>query len=625
MSRHATRPQRALLSGKAVTRRAAQIAKVLLLALLPIAISAWGIRWGLPSAERRDLYLSGPDRYPDVSEAEVRQSAKLYREFSDDAPRPRSTFNALRSCHPDEHYVLKGLANMDPAKGDFSTGLYGWPSLIFLIEGAGLALASAAGYVTLTHDLSVYFNDPSQIARMYLVGRWMVTILGGAAVVVLYFLGRDCYDSKTGLLAALIAGVVPLTTVHMRYMTGDVPMLFFVSVFLYLCSRIHTSSRVRWPLLAGAALGLAMSAKYKAVILLPLIPIAVYLRNRSRDRSAGKSIVRCFHWSVVAGVSLSVLMFAGLNWQVVTHMHEFWRVFSGEIGSVAMNAGAGGGISSVLRFFQVGSEAAVAPTRVLTFCVGPVVLILAIACCVKTVVRWSRHDFLFSIGFGLVYLTMGAIGTIYSRHMMLLLPFLVLLAARYILRAFEQLPRGSLRTNLTGMLVVLAIGPGLWRSIGYARLFAERDVRLDVARWITRTVPEGSSIGMPEVPWQYDTPPINEDRYDIVVTGYNAAALRSARPEFYLVSSRHRDPLLRKRTFERVCFWDALRSAEEYFAVRHFRRLPHVYRNADAAPPDLGFWLNAIGLSLDNSEAPEDMRYGNPEFTFFRRADVSMR
>ena len=605
-------------------RRLSEIITIILIALLAAALGISGIEWGLPSNARNSCYFSGPDDHPRISELEVRHSADLYREFSVEAPRERSTFNAIRSCHPDEHYVLKGLANMDPRRGDFTSGLFGWPSLIFYIEGLALAVTSFFGYVTLTRDLAFYFANPDEIAKMYLVGRFMVVLFGTATAVVLYCWGRDCYNRGTGILAGVMISVLPLTTVHMHYMTGDIPMLFFVSLGLYFCSRSVLSSRARWPILAGLALGLAVSAKYKAVILLPLILVAVGAREMAKGRSMSDAVLRMWRLPALAGIAIALSVFLLLNLSVVRHASEFWRVFSGEIGSVAMNVGEGvtRGGDWFRRIPAMIGAAFAAPGLLLVHCTGPIPIVLALGACIRAVVDRSRRDLLPAIGFVLVYLTMGFIGTVYGRHMMPLLPMVALLSARQALVAWQQVPVPKLRSYLTVGLVALLVGTSLWRSIGYCRLFAALDVRLEAARWISSHVPTGASIGVPEIPWQYDTPPINERKYEVLVAGYDVEKLRALRPEYYLVSSRHKDPILRKPTPESSLFWRELRSTRKYVAVRVFERMPFVYEDTQRAGPTASLGLACLGLQLYNADAPEDMRYANPQITVFRRADI---
>ncbi len=588
------------------------------------ALGVVGLRWGLPSKERNRFYF--PDgKYPVVPEQEVRESAKIYPEFSDAAPRPRSTFNAIRSCHPDEHYVLKGLANMDPLRGDFTTGLYGWPSLIFYLEGAGIAAAHLAGWVTLTHNVRFYFEHPEQIARMYLVGRFIVVLFGAAAVAAIYAFARYYYGRQTAAMAALCAASTPLLTVHMHYLTGDVVMLFFLSLGLWGCVRTYGSHRARWPILAGAAFGLAMSAKYKAVLLLPMIPAAAAMRP-SLPKGWRVRLVHALAPPVAAGVAAAFVVFAAFNIQIVLHPARFWRIFSGEVVSVAANAcqaGVGVGVRAWLaRAADIVSRALSSPADVLVRTMGPWPLVFALCEIARAVVFAQRRDYMLIVGFGITYLALGVIGTMYSRHLMPLLPFLAVLAGRFVAAGWSRVQWRAARAGLTFLTGALLFGSGMWKSIAYDRLFSSEDIRLKAARWIHRRVPPGRRIGMPETPWQYDTPPIDEHRHPIVVTGYDADKLMRLRPEYYLVSSRHRDPVLRKPTPARRRFWAALFNPAHYAPAREFVANPFIYRRTASTPYEVGGLVKLLGFDLANDSAPEDMRYANPRITLLRRADL---
>ena len=123
--------------------------------------------------------------------------------------------------------------------GGLDPGWYDYPSLLFLLLAPFQAFADAPSYGA---------------------GRGVAAGLGLVGVAAAWWLGRASY----GLLAGLVAGAaVAVATVHVAYShvaVTDVLLTVLVSVALALA--VH--GRLEW---AGAAAGLAASAKYPGVFL----------------------------------------------------------------------------------------------------------------------------------------------------------------------------------------------------------------------------------------------------------------------------------------------------------------------------------------------------------------------
>ena len=596
-------------------RSSLDVLLMVLIASVPVVLGSIGIDWGLPSEERSAYYAGSADG---------RRAG--YVDFPGDRVQ-RASFNGICSGHPDEWYVLKELWDLGPGSGEMDARVLGWPRLVFYIEGLALALASALGFVVSGKDLTFYCQHPGEIAKAYVVGRLTAVLFAGASAAILYRCGREYYSRGTGVLAGLTLGTMPLITVHSHYLTGDMLVLFFGSLGAYFCLRTYLSRRSRWPALAGVSFGLAMSAKCKAAILLLLIPTAVALRGSGQGVSLGRVVMRIARWPVLIGTGLAIVVFAALNPEIILSPSSFLGVVSTEVSRLVMDSQSPGQeiyVESHRIPWAMGTIA-VTPAWVLVHSVGPIPLVLALGACVSAVVWSVRRDLVPVAGLCFVYLAAGMTGVTFSRHMIALAPLLALLAARHALRTWEQVRPRYVKTWLTGAAVVCLIGPGLWKSVGYCRLFAEEDVRLEAGRWISERVPKGVTIGVPEIPWHYDTPPIDERVHRVVVTGYDVGKLRRLNPDYYVISSRHTDPTVHAETPERTRLFEVLASRRRYTTVHVVERMPFVFETTWQLRRRLRTILFWLGLDLRDANAPEDLRYANPQFAILRRVDFAPR
>jgi hypothetical protein len=94
------------------------------------------------------------------------------------------------------------------------------------------------------------------------------TIAGGGLAVWLAFLaGRRMYDERTGRLAALLVGCVPLIARFSMEATPDAPLLLFWMASIWALSHAVSKDGSAWWLASGFFIGAAMDSKYTAVFL----------------------------------------------------------------------------------------------------------------------------------------------------------------------------------------------------------------------------------------------------------------------------------------------------------------------------------------------------------------------
>ena len=103
--------------------------------------------------------------------------------------------------------------------------------------------------------------------------RIFAVVLSAVSSFLLYLIGRELYDEKTGLASALLIQIVPLYSVYGILFTIDSPFMFFWVLSLYLFHRLlkrqlHENRKIifdyYWVLL-GISVGLGLLTKYTMV------------------------------------------------------------------------------------------------------------------------------------------------------------------------------------------------------------------------------------------------------------------------------------------------------------------------------------------------------------------------
>jgi hypothetical protein len=111
-------------------------------------------------------------------------------------------------------------------------------------------------------------NDPD---RILFLGRlptilWSLLLIGSVYVVA-----REIYGPKGGVIALILTTFCPTLLAHGHLATQDVPVttLFFLTVVAYW--KLEGGGNWKWAVYCGLLLGAAVTAKYSAVLLLPIL------------------------------------------------------------------------------------------------------------------------------------------------------------------------------------------------------------------------------------------------------------------------------------------------------------------------------------------------------------------
>ncbi|HUV94522.1 MAG TPA: glycosyltransferase family 39 protein, partial [Anaerolineae bacterium] len=117
---------------------------------------------------------------------------------------------------------------------------------------------------------------------VYLVGRALSAIADMLSIVLVFLIGRRLYDSRVGLVGALLLSLSVLDIQQSHYFTVDTYATLFVTLALYLAVRIAQGEGLGSVLMLGVAFGLAVASKISVLSFLLVIGLAYALRTVAR-------------------------------------------------------------------------------------------------------------------------------------------------------------------------------------------------------------------------------------------------------------------------------------------------------------------------------------------------------
>ncbi len=139
-------------------------------------------------------------------------------------------------------------------------------------------------------------NDGDKVLLVARLGMILLAVGFGALI---FILGKYLAGAPSGLLALLLFVLSPGILGHAHYVTTDIGAAFFIMLSLATFAQFLRHGTWRWIIVAGIAFGLAQSAKFSALLLIPLfalllliIPVILNWENlRNLRKTMRKSVV----------------------------------------------------------------------------------------------------------------------------------------------------------------------------------------------------------------------------------------------------------------------------------------------------------------------------------------------
>lgn len=119
-----------------------------------------------------------------------------------------------------------------------------------------------------------------------------VTIFGGAVVPILlgsltvllaYLIGKEAYNKKAGILAALLMLIQPLHWFYSDRVLNDVPDAFFFTLSIYMFLKFIKTKENKFLYLTGLTTVLAALTRISSLILIPIFGVYILLNKDVRN------------------------------------------------------------------------------------------------------------------------------------------------------------------------------------------------------------------------------------------------------------------------------------------------------------------------------------------------------
>jgi 4-amino-4-deoxy-L-arabinose transferase-like glycosyltransferase len=363
--------------------------------------------------------------------------------------------------------------------------------LWLMISGTATSLAAVKVY---------YYLHPF---HFHMVGRWLSLLAGVLTIVAIYEIGKRLYSRMTGLWAAAFWAVTFLPVKNANFATVDILLTLFTTLSFYFSVGILHRGRLKDYLGAAIFAGLAVATKYNAgLILLPILAAHLlaprqYVASGSGGRLRARLAALLDRRLWLAGLATLAAFLIACPLPLID-FHRFWQSVAGTAEfEQTGKLGSGGTFFSYLTgdqspgygfFYDNTFGASLGWGVTVLFLLGMIYLLW----------RRRREDILILIFPVVLYAVIGQMNYKAMRHLLPLVPFLLLIAAELLSACASRMKSRRKILIFYVVIIGLAVAPQLLKSLRYDLALYQVDTRTRLKEWIETNIPAGARIGTEE-------------------------------------------------------------------------------------------------------------------------------
>lgn len=292
-------------------------------ALVLAVLVAVGNQWGLVTPHKLELIGYSPEMAEEIGLSSERffseraskpiSSNRLFGQAGNENDLRRLRRFILYTHHPDEHYVLLGLARMNPSKLDFNPHSMEYGNALLLPAGVVLKLAQWAGILK-RGNVAFYIRHPMEFRRIFVILRLFIFAVFVLTLLLGIFGGEKVFREKSGawLGGFLFALSLPSVNCWFHFFKPHGYMILFSTLSVLAVEKSlrvgGTKTAARYACLSFAAAGAAAAASVYALLLFAF-PLFVFWKRRP-------------YLEVLHGLACGVIVFLLFNHYYIT---DFWE------------------------------------------------------------------------------------------------------------------------------------------------------------------------------------------------------------------------------------------------------------------------------------------------------------
>jgi hypothetical protein len=550
---------------------------LILLVFLSLFLSIYAIDWGIPSEERIRLTFGNKKELKMLlrERSKIREKKEeIYEVRKEEVISYLLFFQMLnyltQSYVPDETLTLDNIRKIE--KLDFKLLSFTGGRFYIYTVTAILKLASIFHLIKLSQNIEYYYFSPQERGKIFIVGRLVNVIFFLLAIYIVFLIGKELYNQRTGIIISLLFVITPALVFENYFLHPHTFALFWALLSLYYSSRILKRGNLLDYILASLFAGLAGGSLLSFGCILLAIPIAHILRQFYQPK-------KLLDYKFLLSIVFLILGFFVVNPHLFISFNKFIR----EISIFA----------SWYKFSPSWERWSTYLFITLKYGLGLPLFYLSLYGIFFTLYRRKKEDFFILFLFLSYFIYFASTMPKATGDSLFLFPIFNFFAARSIGEILSYRRTKLIIIPLFGLFVVFYT---FCYTFSHLRILGEESSYIEAGKWINNKIKRKTKIGMIFLPTVYDSPPFNFLNYKLVITGWNKYRLDKEKPEYFIIT---------ENIVYNTYFLEKIKNfLSEYKEIKRFERIP-----------------SFLGLKFKKGEKyPFEWKYLNPRIIIYKRS-----
>lgn len=349
-----------------------------------------------------------------------------------------------------------------------------YPLVLFLEYAAYFVLGRMLGLFNSSTDFFLaYIKDPTSF---FLLARVTVVLCGVGTVWLSHAIASRVYNQRVGLVASFFTAF-SLLMFQMSFLAlADIPSVFLLMLATYLAVRsVEQPKERRFYCAAGALVGFAAACKYHAGFGVVTLAVATFMKCADHEHRTRAFI----HLAALGAIFVAVGFCVGMP-QFLLDPAAFYEDVFHRLGAQYLGHNPDGNAWLFLFTHHLRNGLGI-PLELAS--------LLGLGFALYNRSKWDLLMLSFPAFF--YFLFMHSVG--YAYHLLPAVPFLLILAARFLDAVAEKLqPRWSLGASL--LLAVIVTTPTFLDSVRFVQVMRSPNTKTTAKAWIEDHIPAGATI-----------------------------------------------------------------------------------------------------------------------------------
>jgi hypothetical protein len=158
------------------------------------------------------------------------------------------------------------------------------------------------------------------------IGRTVSALAGVLIVLFSYLIARRCLGNRSKYFAGIAVALSPILVIHAHYFKEDMLFAAFFLMSIFVLYHFLDSQNLKNTLFLGLSIGLAISSKYIAALIIPIALIAPFVYHSEDKKNLYKKLSK--------SLLLAFCLFLLINYPLILDFKTFWHGLTYEIDHV---------------------------------------------------------------------------------------------------------------------------------------------------------------------------------------------------------------------------------------------------------------------------------------------------